>query len=68
MTASTRIKHFLYVRRRTSTINFSAASDRISTFLYSLESSHTGESESGVSFAVSALVKKFFNAQNFYNI
>ena len=54
----------LYVRRRSLTIDFSAASDRISAILGSLESSHRGESESGVGFVVSAFVKKTFNAQN----
>ena len=58
---------FLYVRRRILTINNSGPCDWISTILGSLESSHRGESESGVSFVVSALVKKFFNTQISYN-
>src|SRR6266498_5223803 len=42
--------YFLYVRRRSLTIDFSAASDRIFMILGLLESSHRGESDSGVSF------------------
>src|SRR6266498_5788786 len=51
---------FLYMRRRSSTIDFSAASDRIFAILGLLESSHQGESKYDVSFVISALVKKFF--------
>ena len=59
---------FLYVRHRTLTINNSGPSDWITTILDSLESSHRGESESDVSFIISALVKNFFNTQISYNI
>ena len=59
---------FLYVRRRSLTNDYSAASDRIFKKFSLLESSHKGESESDVNFVVSALVKKFFNAQNFNKI
>ena len=48
--------------------NNSGPCDWISTILDSLESSHRGESESDVSFIVSALVKNFFNTQISYNI
>ncbi len=48
------------MRRRSSTIDFSAASDRIFAILGLLESSHQGESKSDVSFVIFALVKKFF--------
>ena len=58
----------LYVRRRSLTIDYSAASDRIFTNFSLLESSYRGESESDVNFVVSALVKKIFNTQNFNKI
>jgi len=50
---------FLYMRHRSSTIDFSAASDRIFAILGLLESSHQGESKYDVSFVISALVKNF---------
>ncbi len=44
-------------------IDFSAASDQIFMILGLLKSSRRGESDSGISFVVSALFKKIFNAQ-----
>ncbi len=51
---------------RSSTINFSAANDRIFAILGLLESFHQGESESDVSFVIFSLVKKIFKSLKFY--
>jgi len=45
-------------------INFSAASNQIFAILGLLKLSHQGESESDVSFIISALVKKFLSQAN----
>ena len=46
-------------------IDYSIVNNQIFIKFSLLESSHRGESESGVDFVISVLVKKFFNTQNF---
>ena len=53
------------MRYQSLMIDYSAVSDWIFTKFSLLESSHRRESEFDVDFVVSALVKKFFNTQNF---
>jgi len=55
------------MRRRTLTIDFSAANDRILTILGLLESSYIEESESSISFIVTTLVKILFKIEIFYH-
>jgi len=56
------------MRYQSLTIDYSVANDRIFAKFNLLVSFYRGESESGVNFVVFALVKKFFNAQNFNKI
>ena len=56
------------MRYQSLTIDYSVANDQIFAKFNLLVSFYRGESESGINFVVFALVKKFFNTQNFNKI